>query len=312
MLQGTGSSLDPFLITNLTELRTEVNDNTKFYKVVNDLDVVNTEYEELWGTFYARFKQLDFDNKKLSNLRINDGIFHFEKITDDAFTAKIKNFRFENITMLDTSIFITNQDNVDTSFTKTPFFLENGRIKAINTIGTGKILIKENAGWPCAYVIKNVEVDIKSNVSFEMLARAYKSTWQGVLINLNVVGTINRVLDSYPSIFSPASTIDNMMIIGKFGLTSQYLIVNYGNIANPNTNVWILAEITGQGTTSTQFVGITSAQNKCFYITEKITGFGGFQSVTNVLQVTDEQAHSYEYLSSLGFLVVESEGWQLE
>ena len=312
MLQGAGTELDPYLITNLAELRTEVNDNTKCYKVVNDLDVVNTEYEELWGTFYARFKQLDFDNKKLSNLRINDGIFHFEKITDDAFTAKIKNFRFENITILDTSIFITNQDNINASFTKTPFFLENGRIKAINTISTGKILIKENAGWPCAYVIKNVEIDIKSNVSFEMLARAYQSTWQNVLINLNVVGTINRVLDSYPSIYAPESTIDNVMIIGKFGLTSQHLIVNYGNVARPLTNVWILAEITGQGTTSTPFVGITSAQNKCFYITDKITGFGGFQPVTNVLQVTDEQAHSYEYLSSQGFLVVDSEGWQLE
>ena len=80
----------------------------------------------------------------------------------------------------------------------------------------------------------------------------------------------------------------------------------------PLTNVWILAEITGQGMSSTQFVGITEAQNKCFYITEKITGFDGFQSVTNVLRVTDEQARSYEYLSSLGFLVVESEGWQLE
>jgi len=312
MLQGTGTELDPYLITNLVELRTEVNDNTKFYKVVNDLDVVNTEYEELWGTFYARFKQLDFDNKKLSNLRINDGVFHFEKITDDAFTAKIKNFKFENITMLDTSLFITNQDNVNASFSNTPFFLENGRIKAINTINTGKILIKENANWPSAYVIKNVEIDIKSNVSFEMLARAYQSTWQNVLINLNVVGSINRVLDSYPSIYSPASAIDNVMITGKFGLVSQHLIVNYGSGGRLLTNVWVLAEITGQGTSSTQFAGITSAQNKCFYITEKITGFGGFQSVTNVLQVTDEQARSYEYLSSQGFLVVESEGWQLE
>ncbi len=317
MLQGAGTELDPYLITNLLELRTEVNDNTKFYKVVNDLDVVNTEYEEFWGTFYARFKQLDFDNKKLSNLRINDGIFHFEKITDDAFTAKIKNFRFENITMLDTSIFITNQDDVGNSFSKTPFFLENGRIKAINTIGTGRILIKENAGWPCPYVIKNVEIDIKSNVSFEMLARAYQSTWQNVLINLNVVGSINMMLHSNVSygvsLPSPASTIDNMMVTGKFGLSSEYLILNLGLVeSSPLTNVWVLAEITGQGTSGTQFVGITSAQNKCFYITEKITGFGGFQSVTNVLQVTDEQAHSYEYLSSQGFLVVESEGWQLE
>lgn len=313
-LQGSGTALDPFLVTSLAELRTEVNDKTKCYKVVNDLDVVNTEYEELWGTFYARFKQLDFDNKKLSNLRINDGIFHFEKITDDAFTAKIKNFRFENITILNTSIFITNQDNLNTSFNNTPFFLENGRIKAINTIGNGKILIKENAGWPCAYVIKNVEIDIKSNVSFEMLARANKSTWQNVLINLNVVGAINRVLDSYPSLALPASTIDNVMITGKFGLNSQYLIINYADIYSPRalTNTWILAEITGQEVSNKQFIGITSAQNKCFYITEKITGFGGFQSVTNVLQVTDEQARSYEHLSSLGFLVVESEGWQLE
>ena len=38
MLQGTGTELDPFLITNLAELRTGITDADAYYKVTQHLE----------------------------------------------------------------------------------------------------------------------------------------------------------------------------------------------------------------------------------------------------------------------------------
>lgn len=94
MLQGTGTELDPFLITNLAELRTEVTNAAAYYKVTQDLDVRGTQYEVEWGECTLAFLQLDFNNKKLRNLKCKDlqHMFLF-----NCGTMTIKNAKFENI-----------------------------------------------------------------------------------------------------------------------------------------------------------------------------------------------------------------------
>ncbi len=68
MLQGAGTELDPYLITNLAELRTEVTDANAYYKVTQDLDVRGTQYEAEWLECTLACLQLDFDNKELKNV----------------------------------------------------------------------------------------------------------------------------------------------------------------------------------------------------------------------------------------------------
>ena len=92
-LQGTGTELDPFLITNLAELRTEVTDASAYYKVTQNLDVRGTRYEAEWLECTLACLQLDFDNKELKNVTTaqNNHLFRF-----NCTTATLINFKLVN------------------------------------------------------------------------------------------------------------------------------------------------------------------------------------------------------------------------
>jgi len=94
-LQGTGTELDPYLITNLTELRTEVTNANAYYKVTQDLDVIGTDWEKEWTVCTIACLQLDFNNKKLRNITtaLGHDVFKYNCIN-----SKIINANFENIT----------------------------------------------------------------------------------------------------------------------------------------------------------------------------------------------------------------------
>lgn len=92
-LQGTGTELDPFLITNLAELRTEVTNAAAYYKVTQHLDVRGTQYEAEWLECTLACLQLDFDNKELKNVTTaqNNHLFRF-----NCTTATLINFKLVN------------------------------------------------------------------------------------------------------------------------------------------------------------------------------------------------------------------------
>jgi hypothetical protein len=94
-LQGTGTELDPYLITNLAELRTEVTNAAAYYKVTQDLDVIDTEWEKEWTECTIACLQLDFNNKKLRNITtaLEHDVFKYNCIN-----SEIINANFENIT----------------------------------------------------------------------------------------------------------------------------------------------------------------------------------------------------------------------
>lgn len=92
-LQGTGTELDPYLITNLAELRTEITDADAYYKVTQNLDVRGTQYEAEWLECTLACLQLDFDNKELKNVTTapNNHLFRF-----NCTTVTIKNLKLVN------------------------------------------------------------------------------------------------------------------------------------------------------------------------------------------------------------------------
>ena len=94
-LQGTGTELDPYLVTNLAELRTEITDADAYYKVTQDLDVIGTEWETEWTECTIACLQLDFNNKKLRNITtaLEHDVFKYNCIN-----SVIINAKFENIT----------------------------------------------------------------------------------------------------------------------------------------------------------------------------------------------------------------------
>jgi hypothetical protein len=92
-LQGAGTELDPFLITNLAELRTEVTDANAYYKVTQNLDVRGTQYEAEWLECTLACLQLDFDNKELKNVTTaqNNHLFRFNCTTVTLINFKLVN-----------------------------------------------------------------------------------------------------------------------------------------------------------------------------------------------------------------------------
>ncbi|HNV61926.1 MAG TPA: hypothetical protein PKN54_03170, partial [Candidatus Cloacimonas acidaminovorans] len=92
-LQGAGTELDPYLITNLLELRTEVTDAAAYYKVTQNLDVRGTQYEAEWLEPTLACLQLDFDNKELKNVTTapNNHLFRFNCTTVTLINFKLVN-----------------------------------------------------------------------------------------------------------------------------------------------------------------------------------------------------------------------------
>lgn len=92
-LQGTGTELDPYLVTNLAELRTEVTNAAAYYKVTQNLDVRGTQYEAEWLECTLACLQLDFDNKELKNVTTaqNNHLFRFSCTTVTLINFKLVN-----------------------------------------------------------------------------------------------------------------------------------------------------------------------------------------------------------------------------
>jgi len=296
-LQGAGTELDPFLITNLAELRTELNDKTKYYKVVNDINVIGTSYEYDWGTLYARFKKLDFNNKKLSNLKTTNGILCFEKNNDNDSTKPIlTNCKFENIIVISKSLFVSLED-ANTYNTAKVFDLINCAI-SVKTATESDCFFMYNS-HQVNYNIDNLFLSINATANIHQIF----GNRAGSITNVQVDLVSTAILSRFAYSANWNLIIDNFIISGNFKTNSNYMFENTSSF----TNVWCIAEIEGVGTSAYAFYFNRPAQNKCFYIIDKITGFANFAVVTNILRLTDEQAKDYAYLNSQGFLLTNDE-----
>jgi len=92
-LQGTGTELDPYLVTNLAELRTGITNANAYYKVTQNLDVRGTQYEAEWLECTLACLQLDFNNKELKNVTTaqNNHLFRFNCTTVTLINFKLVN-----------------------------------------------------------------------------------------------------------------------------------------------------------------------------------------------------------------------------
>jgi len=89
---GTGTQLDPYQITTVAEFRS-MNDSTAYYKLMNDLDVNDSEWASGWGSVTLRFKEFDGDGHEIRN--INDSTAN--KTITFASSGVFKNVKILNI-----------------------------------------------------------------------------------------------------------------------------------------------------------------------------------------------------------------------
>lgn len=299
-LSGTGTLENPFLITSIEELVTELTDKTKYYKVTKDLTAVGTAYEYEWPTVPALFKELDFDNRFLKDINTVDGLFKFPDYSDTVLTAPvIKNAKLQNINIKRGGLFPI----VTTIIATFNFLLLNCSISCYSNINRNindsLFTNNDRAAFGCL----NVFVNFKNDGIIKFLFTNSYGSFTNFQINLYGAGQVVKVFSGGYNV----TIFDNVLISGDFKLAGNFVLAELGKEIR---NTWIIAKITGVGTESIKFGGISAAsnvKNTCFYVSDYIYGFDGFHDITNVLQLSVNQARSYDYLTANGFQVTKWE-----
>jgi len=337
-LQGTGTELDPYLVTNLLELRTEITDANAYYKVTQDLDVIGTEWEKEWEQCTIACKQLDFNYKKLSNLLCKQG-HHIFLFAETVPTIEIKNAKFYNI------------ENSQALFCReTLYYVGISLLKIINSSflvkwDANKTAPSDTSSEPYGILgfydtfVDNCVFDLKISGTTTYVIRNTRSINR---CHFKISGdfTLNRhrmYTTSYGqeyifALFVFSKNTQKIYVTGdakitldtSFGSADVYLFANPYNsdLSEQNQRAHFLycyfaAKIELTAPNATNYIHFTRYQTTetmppcSFYVTENIDVVEGIMLYTQdtqyakVYAVTDAQAKDYEYLDGLGFDLIE-------
>ena len=94
---GNGTKENPYIITNVEQLKGIIYDLNAYYELGNDIDLTDVDWTPIGNTTYNFKGTLDGKNKKISNLTIDGtadyvGLFGYNQ-------GEIKNIKFENISL---------------------------------------------------------------------------------------------------------------------------------------------------------------------------------------------------------------------
>lgn len=341
MLQGAGTALDPYLITSLAELRTEITNADAYYKVTQDLDTIGTEWEKEWEQCTIACKQLDFNYKKLANLLCKQG-HHIFLFAETVAAIVIKNAKFYNI------------ENSAALFCRT----WSGGLTYVNlsllTIINSSFLVKWNAnktvsddassapygllGFNVAFV-DNCVFDLKIFGTTTYIIRSVSSVNRchfkisgDFTLNKHRMYTTSQIQSYIFTLFVFSQNTQKIYVTGDAKITlntslssaDMYLFANPYNLDLSKQNqrahflyCYFAAKIELTAPNATNYIHFTRYQTTetmtpcSFYITENIDVVEGIMLYTQdtefskVYAVTDMQARDYEYLDELGFDLVE-------
>ena len=336
-LQGNGTELDPYLITSLAELRTEITDADAYYKVTQDLDTIGTEWEKEWEQCTIACKQLDFNYKKLSNLLCKQG-HHVFLFAETVTTIVIKNAEFYNIensqalfcrstlsyvgisllTIINSSFLVkwTANKTVADDVASAPY-----GILGFNTTFVDNCVFDLKIFGTTTYIIRSPSIN-----------RCHFKISGDFTLNKYRLRTANSIYSNIFTLFVFLQNTQKIYVTGDAKITlntssssaDMYLFANPYNsdLSLQDAKAHFLycyfaakIELTAPG--ATNYIHFTRYQTTqtmppcSFYITENIDVVEGIMLYTQdteyskVYAVTDLQAKNYEYLDELGFDLIE-------
>jgi len=333
-LQGAGTELDPYLITNLLELRTEVTDAAAYYKVTQNLDVRGTQYEAEWLEPTLACLQLDFDNKELKNVTTapNNHLFRFNCTTVTLINFKLVNCvnskalfahattnydALTNLTILNSSFSVKWYANNQMSNSTTEYGLFGTKYVNIDTSvfnlelhGLTKYILHSDLNVNrCHFILKgNIDLTTSTYSTGGTVKGSYtffKLLNVGTKIYVTGTLTVNCVSSNAADFHFFQNTYNTNY--SKYGDRAYF----------PQCYVHMTLDITVcQGTTNVfdmwryQTSTATSVPPASWMaIGDMVVHGGTLNSVSNqyarVYLVTKEQAKSASYLSGIGFDVSE-------
>ena len=341
MLQGAGTALDPFLITNLSELRTEVTNADAYYKVTQDLDVIGTEWEKEWEQCTIACKQLDFNYKKLSNLLCKQGhhVFVFAKTVAAIVIKNAKFYNIENSAALFCRIWsggLTYGGLSLLTIINSSFLVKWAANKTVSDDASSApygILGFYNAFVDnCVFDLKIFGTTTYIIRSVSSVNRCHFKISGNFTLNKHRMYTSTNVQDYIFTLFVFSQNTQKIYVTGDAKITlntsqssaDMYLFANPHNSGLSLQNArahflycYFAAKIELTAPNATNYIHFTRYQTTetmppcSFYVTENIDVVEGIMLYTQdrefskVYAVTDLQARDYAYLDELGFDLVE-------
>lgn len=288
---GTGTQLDPYQITTVAEFRS-MNDSEAYFKLMNDLDVNDSEWASGWTAPTLTFKELDGSGFKFRNAICLGGF-----ITLGNATNVFKNMTFQNIILNPAYSFCMSGST--TTFEKCILEIHNGY-----TFGTTSSLcqLKE-----CTITLNNL-VGVGSTSFFR------RTSIERCIVKFNnckLPPTSQGALHQYEVV--TGATIISSCFLGDLTLQADLTrdeIYRYGLISrytsyNPLQRSYFAFTLDKNGYTIAEnypFISYSDNINSSFYDAE-LMGHT-FASKSGLSALTTAQCKDKDYLNSIGFTVV--------
>ena len=290
---GTGTQLDPYQITTVAEFRS-MNDSTAYFKLMNDLDVNDSEWATGWTAPTLTFKELDGSGFKFRN-----AICLGDFITLGKATNVFKNMTFQNIILNSAYSFCTSGST--TTFEKCILEIHNGyTFRSTNT--TTLCQLKE-----CTITLNNL-VGVGSTPFFNI------TSIERCMVKFNnckLPPTSQGALHQYGGV--DGATIISSCFLGDLTVQADLTrneIYRYGLISrytssNPVQRSYFAFTLDKNGYTIAEnyhFISHRGNINNSFYDAE-LMGHT-FARKSGLSALTTAQCKDKDYLNSIGFVVV--------
>ena len=283
---GTGTQLDPYQITTVAEFR-GMNNASAYFKLMNDLDVNDSEWVTDWGSATLAYADFDGDGHEIRNFHCTTA--SFLRITHGS-------GEFHNCKLL--NIFCTFSDsNAYLIYSSShPIFAEC-EITVTSTSATywSSLNFRNISFSRCAITLQGV-----CGVPF---CACFLDKCMVNFVDCLIINSGSTVLFYR----SNAEKVTQSCFLGKIklgaDLTSGGLIECHS--AYKTQSVYVALEIDKNGfaiSTTANLMSINNPTNTCFYDVE-LMGHT-FATQTNVHALTTAQCKDKDYLNSIGFVVI--------
>ena len=277
-LNGEGTQENPYQITTVAEFRS-MNDSEAYFKLMNDLDVNDSEWATGWTSVTLRFKEFDGDGYEIRN--IND-LTSNNTITF-ASSGVFKNVKILNIIKDRGTIFYSGHfvfDFVDTTISAN--FVESV---------SSYIFYSNSDTSAYTFNVRNSAITISGKLTSVSSGYDGNATMTNCMVNFD-----NAIISGNIIYTGWNNYINRVSLTGKANITTsgRYL---FGYAPK---GCYCAVDFT-ESTYKPKFAN-TDPANACFYdvdlMGETLT------AQTNVHALTTEQCKDKDYLNSIGFVVV--------
>ena len=276
---GTGTQLDPYQITTVAEFRS-MNDSTAYFKLMNDLDVNDSEWASGWGSVTLRFKEFDGDGHEIRN--INDSTAN-NTITF-ASSGVFKNVKILNIIKDRGTIFrLNNSLNLD--FTDT--IISANFVESVSSY----IFYSDSDHSAYMFNVRNSAITVSGELTSVLGGTAGNATFLNCMINFD-----NAIISGNIIYVGISNYINRVSLTGKANITTsgRYLL------GKAPKGCYCAVDFT-DSTYKPKFSN-TDPASACFY--DKDLMGETLTAQTNVHALTTAQCKDKDYLNSIGFVVV--------